>query len=213
MLFIKNNQKGATMLETLGVLTIVSILSLSTIKLVGNIMAMFKQSLVVNEVRDIQQAISGRYSFEGNYSELFKDITSPDGSTEEDQIKIANFLCSEKMLPNQLCGGGMLHHRMGGDIWILKTDSSNKIYALQFGGLTDKACLNLAQINWHNKKKSNIYSISIIGDIEGTPGIKLKVVLPINKKDDTVKSFPILLEDIMVACKSNDNNVIQWEFY
>lgn len=212
MLFIKNNQKGATMLETLGVLTIISMLGIGTIKLVGNVMAMFKQSLVVNEVRDIQQAISGRYSFEGNYSELFKDTTEY-GNSVEDQIIIANLLCSEKMIPNQLCGGGMLRHRMGGDIWILNTDDENKFmrYALQFEGLTDKACLNLAQINWHNKKKSNIYSISIFN----YNTLKLKVVLPDSREDytDVIKPFPISLDYITNACKGDDNNVIQWEFY
>ena len=38
------------------------------------------------------------------------------------------------------------------------------------------------------------------------------VVLPINKTDDT-KSFPILLNDIMAACRNSDANAIRWEFY
>ena len=184
-------------------------LGIGTIRLVGNIMSMFKQSLVVNEVRDIQQAISGRYSFEGDYNELFKVIETSDGSIEEDQIKIANFLCSEKMIPNQLCSGGMLRHRLGGDIWILRADD-DKRYAVEFGGLTNKACLNVAQINWHNNKKSSIYSISI-NDYEGSEN-RLKVVLPINKTDDT-KVFPILLSDIMSACRNSEGNAIRWEFY
>lgn len=212
MFLYKNNQKGATMLETLGVLTIVVILGVSSIKLIGSIFSMFKQSMVSNEIRDLQQAISGRYKFEGNYKEIFE---GKNPLTE--QNKIAEFLCNEKLVPNQMCGGDVLYHRMGGRVWILpevkndgtlETDNYDK-YTVEFLGLTDRACLNIAQINWNTQKKTNIYSMIIN---ENNNAYKVKFTVPINI-DGGSKGFPASINDIMKSCSYDDNNSIRWVFY
>ena len=114
MILRKNNQSGATMIETLGVLTIVTMLGISAIKLIGNIFDIFKQNLVVNEVRDLQKAISGRYRFEGNYKELLENRTPEE---------TAQFVCNEKMAPYQMCIDGLLYHRMGGQVWIMPIEN------------------------------------------------------------------------------------------
>ena len=60
MILDKNNQSGATMMEALGVLTIIVMLGVSVIKLVGNIFSMFNQAVVVSQIKDLQKVISER---------------------------------------------------------------------------------------------------------------------------------------------------------
>jgi len=199
-----DNQRGATMLEMLGVLTIVIVLGISTIKLVGNVMAMFKQTLVVNEIRDLQSSISGRYRFDGHYRELLEDKTPEE---------TAEFLCDKRMAPVQMCLNGKLFNRMNGEVWVLPVESESGEkdyfkYAMSFAKLSDKACLAAAQINWNTQKKVDVYRIIIN---LGT-GNEVTVDMPHNAASEDA-SFPVLVAKAMRGCKNNDNNTIHWVFY
>lgn len=202
------------MLETLGVLTIVMMLGISTFKLINSIMDMFKQNMVVSEVKDMQKVISDRYKFEGNYKGLFED-----GGTRRTPEQVSAFLCESKMAPNQMCVKGRLHHRMSGDVWVMPIENydedGNPIedyskYALVFWGLTDKTCVNAAQINWYSKQKSDIYKMVING---GVAGKEMVVDLPYNDEDGLSGRFPVSGIDAMRACSADNDNTIEWVFF
>ncbi len=208
MFLAKRNQCGATMVEAIGVLTVVVMLGVGSIKLVGNLYSIFKQSLVVNELKDLQKNISGRYKFEGNYKELFENKTPEETS---------KFLCDNKMAPYQMCIDGLLYNRMGGEVWILpfeKIDASGNSYddytkySMIFSGLTDRACAELAQTNWYMQKKSDVYQMIINYDTEN----ELVVDLPYNQQNES-KIFPVVAQDVMSACHEDDNNQIEWVFF
>lgn len=208
MFIEKNNQNGATMVEMIGVLTIIIMLGVSSIKLIGNIMSMFKQSLVVGEIRDLQKAISDRYKFEGNYKDLFE------GRSSEEVVK---YLCEQKLPPNQMCSNGKMYHRMGGQVWVTPVidydASGNEIpdyskYAVSFWNLTDKACVNAAEINWYNKDKQDIYKLIINA---GSAYEKVFDV-PQNLQASSF-SFPVEAMAAMDACKNDGENQIDWVFY
>lgn len=208
----KNNQKGATMIETLGVLTIIIMLGISVIKLIGNIFDMFKQNLVVNEVKDLQKVISERYKFEGNYKGLLENKTPE---------QVAAFLCTSKMAPYQMCVNNRLYHRMGGEVWVMPIanydgDGNETIdyskYALVFWGLSDRACTNAAQINWYMQQKSDIFKMLIN---QGVAGKEMSVDMPYNMSENS-KIFPVNPADVMRACsneKSSGKNTIEWVFF
>lgn len=208
MILRKNNQSGATMIETLGVLTIVTMLGISAIKLIGNIFDIFKQNLVVNEVRDLQKAISGRYRFEGNYKELLENRTPEE---------TAQFVCNEKMAPYQMCIDGLLYHRMGGQVWIMPIEnfdsSGNAVidyskYALTFWNLSDRTCINAAQINWYTQQKSDVYKMIInSGTVK-----ELVVDLPYNQQEGA-QLFPVAADLVMKACNTGGENTIEWVFF
>lgn len=208
----KNNQKGATMMEMLGVLTIIIMLGISVIKLIGNIFDMFKQNLVVNEVRDLQKIISERYKFEGNYKGLLENKTPEE---------VVAFLCTSKMAPYQMCVNNRLYHRMGGEVWVMPVvnydGDGNELtdygkYALVFWGLSDRTCVNAAQINWYMQQKSDIYKMLINS---GVAGKELSVDMPYNMSEGS-KIFPVNPADVMAACSNEDDddkNTIEWVFF
>lgn len=133
----KNNQKGATMMEMMGVLTIIILLSVSAIQLIGSIFNMFRESLVANEVKDLQKAITDRYRFEGNYRRLF-----------EENSDVEAFLCESKMAPFQMCSDGDLFHRMGGEVSVVAWDDEYDKYSIIFYDMPKKACVRAGEINW-----------------------------------------------------------------
>ena len=201
MFLSRLNQKGSSMVEMLGVLAVVSMLGISVIKLVGNVMDMFKQNLVANEVRDLQKAISGRYKFEGNYKELFE------GKTEDETI---NFLCSNKMAPFKMCNGSSLKHSMGGAVriscFLVSGVCDYTKYVLSFENLSDRTCINVAQINWFSKQKSDIYDIFVNEELVG--------VLPHNKTPDSDEEIlPLSTKSILETCNRKGENIVTWTFY
>lgn len=206
----KNNQKGSTMIEALGVLTIIVMLGVSSIKLIGNIMGMFKQSLVTSEIRDLQKAISERYRFEGNYKSLLE-------GKEPEQI--VEYLCDEKIAPNQMCANDKMYHRMGGPVWVMpivvgSDADGNDVYdyskyAVTFWNLTDRACVNVAEINWRNKDRSDIYKL-IINPREDN--FRKTFDLPQNLQEGS-PGFPVSVSEAMKGCKNDDSNNVEWVFF
>ena len=194
MFFVKNNQKGSSLLEALAVLTIISLLGTSVIKLISSIYGLLKQNMVVSEVRDIQKSISGVYNFSGDYKTLFND---------DDYYKI---LCeTDKSIPNQICinnGSSYdLVHRLSGKI-IIAPNSDYSGYSIEVDQLTKKNCLELVEMNWIDRKKVDIYQLDV-NDV---------TIAYFPKKND--KSFPITMDKALSSCsKSGKNNVIKWYFY
>ena len=154
------NQIGSSMVEMLGVLTILGMVGMAAIKFIGGVHNVFIQNMVVSEARDLQKSISDRYRFEGNYAqELFNGRScGEDGGSDT----VASFICNNKMAPFQMCSGGKLHHKGGGEVKICQHTDNDKYYMI-FYNLSDTACAALAQVNWYTRQKSDIYQMVING--------------------------------------------------
>lgn len=202
----KFNQFGSSMIEMLGVLTIITMLGISVIKLVGNIFDMFKQNLVISEIKEVQKLISDRYKFEGNYRTLFQ------GRTPE---QVVAYLCNQKMVPYQMCVNGEMHHRMGGSVWVLPVEMVEgegidyEKYALVFEDLSDKTCVEAAQINWYMQHKSEIFQMIVNSNMADK---RLAVEMPHKAQADS-RVFPVNVSDVMDACSTDGENTIEWVFY
>ena len=203
-MFLKNDQKGRTMTEMLGVLTIVIMLGASIISLVGNIWGMFKQNLVVNEVRDLQKYISEAYKADGNYEKLFKDANTA--------ADVAQRLCNQKIAPFQVCAGDGLRHRQGGNIQISGVKNAKNVidkFQMTLDNLPAKTCLAIAEINWFLQKRSEIYQMKINAGTDS----ELVVNLPQNTEGDAVNLYTFSIGDAMTHCNLGTENVIDLVFF
>lgn len=205
-------QKGSSMIEMLGVLAIIAVLAISAIKIVSNGLDVLKQNLVVTQLRSLQKNISERYNLEGNYSDLLdsKDIAA-----------VSKYLCTQKLAPYDMCfsdsnGNYSLIHRLSGDVIVeaesaaftdVETETYER-YALVANGLSDRTCINAAQVTWSSKQKDVLYRMAING---GTENQKI-YEQPYNQTDATL-TFPVKLSDIMAACSKGKDNSIIWVFY
>lgn len=194
---MKSNQNGGTMMETLMMLSIITVLSISGIKLIGSLMGMFRQNMVSNEIIEIQKNITARYRALGDYAEI--------PTTIEDWKK-------EKILPHQMIVEDSLVHRQGGAVSILPRprNEGEDIYPyfqVTFNRLPQKTCLLVAQINWVNSHTSDLIEMKINNTHT--------FILPtrnsgIDKTADN--ALPAKTKVIMDACKKGDNNAITWTF-
>lgn len=108
------NQKGGTMVEAIAVISIMTVLGISAIKLIGGLFDGFKQNIVTSEIRELQKNVSARYSVDGHYGNLGTVAT----------------LVKEKVVPNQMLANGKIYHRLGGEVLIENQRSARCIIRL-----------------------------------------------------------------------------------
>lgn len=201
------NQLGSSMIEMLGVLSVVGMVSYGLIKFIGAAHDLFIQNMVVSEARDLQKKISERYSFEGVYnSTLFSGRSCLDNDT------VAAYICEQKLAPFQMCSNGKLHHRGGGAVKICEfiDEEGNQIsdkYNMTFYGLSKRSCVTLVQNDWYTRKKSYIYSMVV----NGASGTTIFSNYIPGDHDDNV--FPVSATKAMAICNSEDNNSVQMTFF
>jgi len=182
------NQKGGTMVEAIAVISIMTVLGISAIKLIGGLFDGFKQNIVTSEIGELQKNVSARYSVDGHYGNLGTVAT----------------LVKEKVVPNQMLANGKIYHRLGGEVLIEKSALSTLYYQITFKDLSPKACMNLSQINWMTHQGSDLIQLQINSTI---------FVLPIDgvKRGDS-KALPLDVARAAQSCKVKGSNTIIWTF-
>ncbi|MBQ9236090.1 MAG: hypothetical protein IJ184_06480 [Alphaproteobacteria bacterium] len=205
------NQKGSSMVEMLGVLTIIGMVGMGAIKFIGGVHNVFIQNMVVNEARDLQKVISDRYRFEGNYNDLFDGRNDPDA--------VAKFLCGEgdnkkRMAPYQMCSGDKMHHRGGGAVLVYPVSGDTTKYTMVFEGLSDTACSSLAQVNWFTRQKSDVYQMVITDGKDQTTFVANSPYV----EDETAEGiatgiFPVGASQALAACANGNNSKVQLTFF
>lgn len=202
-------QSGSSMVEMLGVLTIIGMVGMGTIKFIGGVHNVFAQNMIVNEARDLQKSISDRFRFNGNYEELFN------GRGCEGEDTVAAYICNNKLAPFQMCSDGKLHHHSGGDVKICRYESSpnepdDTKYVMIFYSLSDTACSSMAQVNWYTRQKSDVYQMVINGNVEGKTTIIDSHYIPGDHGDNI---FPVSASKASSACNNDNDNTIQLVFF
>ena len=79
---------------------------------------------------------------------------------------------------------------------------------MTFWGLSDRICINAAQINWYSQKKSDVYKMVINSGTDK----ELVVDVPYNMQEGS-ETFPVPTAEVFRACSNNDDNQIEWIFY
>ena len=126
-------QYGRSMVEMLGVLAIIGVLSVGAIA--GYSKAMFKQKInkTVNEISHMVASI--RTAFNGKYEEL-----------DSDNIDLMKNL---NIVPENMWHENNLSSTFGGNISIYGISESNYIsFAINYMNLSSDACIQLASQNW-----------------------------------------------------------------
>lgn len=185
------DQKGSTMIEALSALMIFTVLGIAGMKLIGSLFDMFKQNIVVGEIKDIRKSVADRFSANGEYSEL-KNMTTAD-------------IVKEKMVPNQMVANGKIYNKIGGEVEI-KVSSLDTIYFdVTFKGLTNRSCLNLSQINWVVNQNSDLIQLKVNDKLFQLPFGSIS--------PSAANALPMTVAKASSVCnKGGTNNVITWTF-
>ena len=141
-----NTQSGRSMIEMLGVLAIVGVLSVGGIAGYSKAMEKFK----INKTADqISQIVT-------NIRTLYAQQTTYDGLNTANAIKMG-------VTPDELGTGTTLTHAFGDSIDIVSNDgiNSDKYFSIYLHNLPVEACINLVTMDWGNSSSSGLVAIAI----------------------------------------------------
>lgn len=191
------NQKGVTMTEMLGVLSIVGILGVSVWKLIDHARYRYRLSQVALQVQSLQKGVSRFYAAEGNYKDL-----SEEGTVQK--------LIKNGVVPSDMRrGDSAIGHVFNGSVTLANVTYANEAsnastgFSITFSNLYQRICTEVATISWPENDLANMISISI-GD--------KKYVWPAISETlgEGVGVLPISKSEAMDACENATS--ITWEF-
>ena len=196
----KNNQTGRSMVEMLGVLAIIGVLSVGGISGYSKAMAKFKLTKAQDQITMLLMNIRTAFATSPNYDGLVNDTAIDYNIAPTDMVPDTT-----KTDINHAFGGGVVvgaTTAAGTDITknASKDDTKGQYFLIKFDNLGNEACLSLATSDW------------------GTDGlVRIKVAGSGGVSGDTsankeAKYIPLKLNETGCGGKGSKNS-ITWIYY
>ena len=162
MTMIKTNESGRSMIEMLGVLAIIGVLSVGGIAGYSKAMNKFKTNKVADNVSMLVANIKTLYAQQKTYADL--DNASA---------------VSMGVVPDELGTTSDLTNAFNGKVYISKadstTDNDDKAFNIVFDGLSREACITLATNDWGSGYSSGLIAIAAQGTSIGNKVLNDKI--------------------------------------
>lgn len=183
----RSEQTGRSMVEMLGVLAIIGVLSVGGIAGYSKAMAKFKLTKAMDQVSTTVTNIRTLYSGQPNYSGL-------DTGT---MIKMGA-VGAEMLNGKKPTSATAAYNAFNGAVTI--EGSPSQTFKLKFAGLSKEACVAIASSDWGSGSGSGLVSIE---------------TGPTSKKGETsAGTLPLKLSDAAAGCSGvGDTNSVTWEYY
>ena len=218
MTMIKTNESGRSMIEMLGVLAIIGVLSVGGIAGYSKAMNKFKTNKVADNVSMLIANIKTMYAQQNSYEDL-SNVNA-----------VSMGLVPDELVVN--AAAGTLSNAYNGAVTIseaksLSTGTDKLAFTIKFDGLSREACMTLATNDWGSSYSSGLIAIKVSGTAitddtgmyMGCPGSKANNVacpgIGTAAEGDTALSVPM---DVAAAasacsCKTGNKCSIMWKYY
>ena len=178
------NQSGRSMIEALGYISVMIMLTVALTASVNNGMHQFRLGRINQELVDLKKVISQRFVAAENYKEVSFDI-----------------LINEKIVPYDVRDK---KHSFGGEVKIGKGDTNGNTYYIEFDDVPLQSCTELGTRLWVVNDGSDLDAMKING--------KTWAWEYSNSVDSSDYKLPAKPTDITAACKKGSENKLIWYF-
>lgn len=210
---IIKNQSGRSMIEMLGVLAIIGVLSVGGIVGYSKAMERYRVNETINQIRYIVQNTHDVFRSQKDYSALYAEggdsyaVYSTNSKARQIVEKAKIF--QESIIKNNyknLFNGQIFYG--GADYAGLYTAGDKKVFVLGINGIPQEACIELALQNWQNI--DGFVAFSIPGTYAWLAG---KCVTNASQKKYCASDMPLTPSQAVDACSEEKNNRLYWRFY
>ena len=212
MTMIKTNEAGRSMIEMLGVLAIIGVLSVGGIAGYSKAMNKFKTNKVADNVSMLVTNIKTLYAQQNTYTGL------------KNKTAISMGVVPDELGTNET--SGKLTNAFNGDVFIDVSGSTNgdtsKAFIIVFEKLSREACITLATNDWGSGYSSGLIAIQADGsdlgnkgDLDGVyignAGTENSIATP----GGSTQSVPMAVTAAATACSCKQGNTcsIAWKYY
>ena len=199
------NQSGRSMIEMLGVLAIIGVLSVGGIAGYSKAMMKFKINKTIDQISQIVANTRTLYARQKNYGNLSKKI-----------------MYKANLAPKEMFEGSGSDYTMtnafGGDFMVanhsLKTMGDKKAFLIIAYGVPEEACIELLTQDWGSDANSGLVAVglSMVSGESGLLGCSGNSTYGVACPGGSEVSVPMPV-DIAVNICSGGNNQLEWKFY
>ena len=227
MTMIKTNESGRSMIEMLGVLAIIGVLSVGGIAGYSKAMNKFKTNKVADNVSMLVANIKTLYAQQNTYTGL-NNVTAVDMGVVPDElvVKRASGATTQSLI-----------NAFNGPVFISASNGTNgtdgKAFIIEFTELSREACITLATNDWGSGYSSGLIAIAAKGnkaDSHTTPTAKTSTLDAIyigaegSADDDGGQAIatpggtvavPLSVSKAAKACNCTTGNTcsVMWKYY
>ncbi|MBE6450433.1 MAG: hypothetical protein E7016_00525 [Alphaproteobacteria bacterium] len=207
------NQNGRSMVEMLGVLAIIGVLSVGGIAGYSKAMNKFKINKTTDQVSVLVANLRTMFAAQGNYEGLDEAQAINFGVVPDDMIKSGEVKEGDTPIKNAF----------GGDVTIkaspLSDSETSGAFTIVYKSLSQEACVTLATGDWGSGQSSGLIAIGagVIDDLddavvggEGTTAGKDTGVIA-QPGGENVK-IPMPVSEAVTACAAQSPSVL-WKYY
>ena len=174
MTMIKTNEFGRSMIEMLGVLAIIGVLSVGGIAGYSKAMNKYKTNKVADNVSMIVTNIRTLYAQQNNFTGWNTENAISMGVVP-DELIVKSGDNANKTLQNAFLGSVLINAAAatGLDANGATGAGTNKAFYVIFNGLSKEACVTLATNDWGSGYSSGLLGIKIAGDTQSADDAKI----------------------------------------
>ena len=220
MTMLKTNENGRSMIEMLGVLAIIGVLSVGGIAGYSKAMNKFKTNKVADNVSMMVANIKTLYAQQKTYEDL------------DNAEAVSMGVIPDELISNR--DAGTLINAFNGAVFVSQSDSTvehdGKAFIIEFDSLSKEACITLATNDWGSGYSSGLIAMQVQGEsVENTAtsgkstlsgvmiGENTKAVSGIAMPGATASGqnpIPMPVATAAAACSCDSNNCsISWKYY
>ena len=220
MTMIKTNESGRSMIEMLGVLAIIGVLSVGGIAGYSKAMNKFKTNKVADNVSMLVANIKTLYAQQNSYNGLDVNSAISMGVVPDELVSAR---------PNESGTGGALTNAYNGHVYInaassVGGDTSDDLaFYIIFTGLSKEACITLATNDWGSGFSSGLIGLQAVSgkdDAEAHTNTDVSdIKMGCDGGDSGIacagKTVPMDVADAATACNCDEGNTcsIFWKYY
>ena len=190
------SQSGRSIIEIMGVLTVIGLLTVSIAKTITGMMERYKNSRITMQLTELQKGIQNRFAIDSDFTKLSSKL-----------------IMDEKLAPSDIdWKDNTMYHKFHGSITVghnytstVLDIKSGQSYWIQFNKVPQQACLDLMSIDWSVDQYSDLITI-ISGDLQAYWRI------PQGASAEKSIQMPISVDDALKMCSSKSSNKLRWVF-
>ena len=201
----KNEQSGRSMVEMLGVLAIIGVLSVGGIAGYSKAMAKYRINQTLDQISMLVMNIRSLYSASVDYTGLTSQVAIQMGIIPRNMLPAGTTEANATQIVNAYQGSVVLG--------VGSTGGAGRSFRVAYSGLTREACVAIASSDWGAQAGSGLVSIGITP--AGNDASKILTAIPTATTGFSMADFPVTLAEAAAACTNTTDtgNTIIWEYY